>query len=254
LKTNITRQLASFALAGLVIGAASAVLAQSPIRVFVSTFESDDSTGAAPKELQHAARDADHRRSELEKQLKKELGKNEESWPEDKRATLDDARRAAAAANFEYLHANTKPESLSDTVGDLKDRLAKLKESDSQVPIEVVDTPASADLIVTIAARRSWLGPGPTLMGRDNTFAIYFELRPAPRLAADAFASTRFGPKLQLGTTTVIQTPRADAPSWRFEARGDQKWKNAAEWAAVTVQRFSTANQATLAATSTAAK
>jgi hypothetical protein len=230
---------------GIVIGAlaitmasAGAAHAQSSVKVFVTIAQPDPvAVGASAKELRRKWSDLEKARTALEKQLKKEHGKEQSRWPDESVNTLTEARRAEVDAEANYLLAATNRESVSDTVNDIKSALDKVKSSEQRHALEIVDSVETADLIVDVIARRSWKQAGlPSLVGRDNTFDVYFSIRAAARELKMPSIKSRFG-----GIVVPLSTPSTGRPFWRFKVEGLQAWRSAATTAASVVESFADA-------------
>ncbi len=186
-------------------------------------------------------------RKDLEKQLKSEYGKKEDAWPKDKQDAFFDAQEAEALAEADYEYRRVNPEALSDTAQDLRNSLSgKGAFQTKKDNVILVEAPADADLVVEVVARRS-AKTLPTQL-RADLYYISFLIKPGGKIPADRFAKVprdyrfrRFGQQ-----AWRLQAPRPDAPVWRFDAFGNQRWSNAAGTAALLVNDFIEKNYAAL--------
>jgi hypothetical protein len=194
---------------------------------------------ALKKELETKMQATSKARRDLEKQLKSEYGKKEEAWPKDKQDAYFEAQEAEALAEADYEYRRINPEALADTAQDIRNSLSgKGAFQTRKDNVILVEAPADADIVVEVVARRS-AKTLPTQL-RADLYYISFLLKPGGKMAADRFAAVsreyrfrRFGQ-----SAWRLQAPKPDAPVWRFDALGQQRWSNAAGTAALLVNDF----------------
>jgi hypothetical protein len=206
---------------------------------------------ALKKELEAKMEAASKARKDLEKQLKSQYGKKEEAWPKDQQDAFFDAQEAEALAEADYEYRRINPEALSDTAQDLRNSLTgKGAFQTRKDNVILVESPAEADLVVEVVARRS-AKTLPTQL-RADLYYISFLVKPGGKIRPDQFAKVprdyrfrRFGQQ-----AWRLQAARPDAPVWRFDAFGQQRWSNAAGTAALVINDFIGKNYAVLGAKS----
>jgi hypothetical protein len=191
------------------------------------------------KELEAKMEATSRARKDLEKQLKSQYGKKEEAWPKDKQDAYFEAQEAEALAEADYEYRRVNPEALADTAQDIRNSLSgKGAFQTRKDNVILVESPTEADIVVEVVARRS-AKTLPTQL-RADLYYISFLIKPGGKMAADRFAAVsrdyrfrRFGQ-----SAWRLQAPRPDAPVWRFDALGQQRWSNAAGTAALLVNDF----------------
>ena len=239
----------AFASLALVAAHATAQTADKAMKVHVTAAQVEarkDVDKETRKQLEAAIDAAQAKRKDLEKELKAQYGKKREEWPQDKQDLYYDAEEAEALAEADLAYRKVDPEGLSDTVEDIKRSLAGEGAAGAKENVIIVPNPEEAELIVEVVARRS----GKTLPTqlRADRYWVSFVIKAGPKLEATRFAAVprtyRFK---QFGRSGWrLQTPRPEAPFWRFDAYGDQRWGSAANTASVVIEDFVEKNYATM--------
>jgi hypothetical protein len=198
-----------------------------------------DVDSALRKELEAKMRATSKARKDLEKELKSQYGKKEETWPKDKQDAYFEAQETEALAEADYEYRRINPEALADTAQDIRNSLSgKGAFQTRKDNVILVESPADADIVVEVVGRRSAMTLATQL--RADLYYISFLLKPGGKMAPERFAAVsrdyrfrRFGQ-----SAWRLQAPRPDAPVWRFDALGHQRWSNAAGTAALLVNDF----------------
>ena len=238
------RGLVSFAvLAGLVAmgPAPNAQTADKAMTVFVTAAEVTDVTKVdkdTEKQLRAAMDATEKARKDLEKDLKAKHGGKKENWPADVQDQFYAAEEAEALAQAEWDYRRVKQAGLSDSADDIKKSLIGDGMAGKKENVNVVQSQDDAQLIVEVVGRRS-AKTLPTQLRADRYY-VSFLIKQGPKLSADSFAAAardyRFRRFLQFAWR--LQTPKPEAPVWRFDAYGDGRWGNAANTASLVVEDF----------------
>jgi hypothetical protein len=228
---------------------AEAQAAREPLKVYVVAAQAEarkDIDKETKKQLEAALDAAEKKRKDLEKDLKAQFGKKKEDWPQDKQDLYYDAEETEALAEADLEYRKVSPEGLSDSADDISKSLAGEGMAGKKDNVVVVQTPAEADLIVEVVGRRSAKTLGTQV--RADKYWVSFLIKAGPKLTAERFMAVprtyrfkRFG----VGGWR-LQTPKPEAPFWRFDAYGEQRWGNAANTASRIVEDFVTKNYASL--------
>jgi hypothetical protein len=243
-------RLALGAVAVSLLGSVSVRAADTVLKVAVTAATPEarkDVDPALKKELEAKMEATSKARKELEKQLKSQYGKKDEAWPKDKQDAFFEAQEAEALAEADYEYRRINPEALADTAQDIRNSLSgKGAFQTRKDNVVLVESPAEADIVIEVVARRS-AKTIPTQL-RADLYYISFLIKPGGKMAADRFAAVsrdyrfrRFGQ-----SAWRLQAPRPDAPVWRFDALGQQRWSNAAGTAALLVNDFIAKNYGVL--------
>lgn len=249
MRAPIAAVAAVLSLAGL---AHPSVAADTVLKVAVTAATPEprkDVDAATKKALESRMKDATKARKDLEKQLKDQYGKKEEAWPKDKQDAFFDAQEAEALAVADYEYRRIDPEALSDTAQDLRNSLTgKGTFQTRKDNVFLVESPADAELVVEVVARRASKSD-PTIF-RNDQYYISFLLKPGGKMPAERFGKVsrdyrfrKFGYQ-----AWRLQAPKPDAPVWRFDAFGSQRWSNAAATAALMINDFIEKNYSALGA------
>lgn len=237
--------------AALSLAAAAPAPAQEPLKVNVTSAQVEKRKAVQGPEREALAAKADVARKErkdLEKQLKQQLGKKKEQWPEDKQDLLEVAREKEALANADYEYATAKldPKGLSDSGQDIRESLAGKGMSGVKENVSIVSTPDEADLIVEVVGRRG----EKTMPGqlRNDQYFVCFTIAPGPGLDAARFLEIprdwRFKKFGYAGWKLSSPTPESNM--FKFESYGDQRWSAAGQVASVMISKFIEDNAAIL--------
>jgi hypothetical protein len=221
--------------------AAWAQSADKAMAVYVTAAEVTDVAKldkATEKRLKDAIDAAEKARKDLEKELKAKHGNKKESWPAEVQEQYYIAEETEALAQADWDYRRVKQEGLSDSAEDIRksvigDGMAGRKEN-----INLVQSPADAELIVEVVGRRS-AKTLPTQLRADRYY-VSFTIKPGPKLAPAAFGAASSDYRFRRFGIWVwrLQAPRAESMWWRFDAHGDQRWGNAANNASLVIEDF----------------
>jgi hypothetical protein len=194
------------------------------------------------KRLLSAIKAAHATRKDLEKALKAQHGKKQESWPAEARDRYDDAEEAVALAEADYAYRKVKQEGLVDTAEDIRKSIVGDGVAGKKEWMRLVTSRDDAEVIVEVNGRRSGSSgaQGGLMALRDDQYWISVLVKPGPKLPAERFGAVprtyRFR---RVGYQAWrLAVPRPESPVWRFEAFGMQRWGAAANVVSVLIEDF----------------
>jgi hypothetical protein len=141
--------------------------------------------------------------------------------------------------------AADSPEQLAGTVDDVKKAITGAGLRGRRKHLVLVDSPAQAQLLVEVRARRSGspfgLGVAGGVLNRKHF--VLFAIKPGATISAERFAAI---PRTDARERLEFGPMRPDAPEWLMEALGRGSWKLAGAIVASLVDDFAEAHAATL--------
>jgi hypothetical protein len=213
----------------------------TPLKVYVgfARVESHKEADKAMKNELKTKRDAANKaRKELEKQIKQQYGKKREQWPSEQEEAYSRAEESAALANADYEYIRVEPEGLRDSAQDIIDSLAGKGIAGHKENVITVPTAEEADLVVEVVGRRSEKTM-PTQI-RDDQYFVSFTIAAGGKMdpARLALIPRNWRLKKWGYPGWKLQSYSPEAPYWRFETYGDQRWSNAGNVASVLIEKF----------------
>ena len=176
----------------------------------------DDATKKALKEKRQAATEA---RKALEKQLKSELGKKRDAWPQDKDDQLYVLEEAEALARADYEYRKIEPKQVTDAVEDIRKSFEGKGTAGRKEHVTLVGSEKDADLVVEVLARRGEKVL-PTEIKPTWCF-VFFSIGPGGKTSAKQFAKIPATYRIRKGFgwgIYKIAGPNASAPVFKFES------------------------------------
>jgi hypothetical protein len=235
--------LAGIALGGLIVlrSMSGAPQDAKTMTVFVSegpTPEYKEGTRAEKDAHEATLKDLRAKWKDMEKGLKAQHGSKRKNWPEDAELQMLQAEEAIFLEMSEWDYRHTKPESLSDSVQDVKDALVGKGIAAKREHIALASSREDAQLVVEIDGRRSdrkW-----TLNPADDDFYVRVRISRGPKLPEAQFAAV---PPMYRYRTAGVDIMRLgiagpSTPYWRFESHGMMSWHMAGSGVANLVDDF----------------
>jgi hypothetical protein len=214
----------------------------------------DDATKKALKEKRQAATEA---RKALEKQLKDQLGKKRDAWPQEKDDELYALEEAEALARADYEYRKIDPKSVTDSVNDIRKSIEGKGVAGRKERVILAGSAQDADLVLEVLARRAEKVL-PTDFKPSYCF-VFFSIGPGGRTPPNRFAKIPASYRIRKGFgwgIYKIAGPSASAPVFKFESNNQMTsgaWGefgchgSAANAAAAAVDKFIEDNYTTLA-------
>jgi hypothetical protein len=198
--------------------------------VFVSegpTPEYREGTKAEKDAHEATLKDLRAKWKDLEKNLKAQHGSKRKNWPEDAELQLLQAEEAIFLEISEWDYRHTKPASLTDTVGDVKDALAGKGIAFKREHVVVASSREEAQLVVEVDGRRSdrkW-----SLNPADDDFYVRVRISRGPKLSEAQFAAVPAMYRFRIAGQDIMRLGVANAstPYWRFESHAMVTWRAA---------------------------
>jgi hypothetical protein len=193
-----------------------------PMKVFVVAAqgqerkEVDEATKQALKAKKDAAKEA---RKAREEQLKGQYGKKRESWPTDKQEELYDLEEAAALAEADYEYRKIETKGLSDAVKDVINSIqGKGISAGRKDRVVLANTPADADLVLEVQARRTGKTL-PTQLKADRCYLL-FTIGAGGKLDSQRFAKVpmNYRPGKFGYSVWRLASPKPERPVFTFES------------------------------------
>src|SRR6266545_4648680 len=229
--------------------------AQDPLAIHLTAGVARPVTPEEDRQLEARFRASQKAVGELESALKKQHGKNVETWPEAQREELRLARDASAQAQTDWFYSGIPQKDIVATVRALTEKLGDKK------TLRVAASAAEADLEVLVIGRGKVirdLGWG----GAEAAGEVALRVGSGGRLdgAALAKGGAAFRAKkcvLSRAGAFTIHDFSADAPCWLLVSRKPMvgfsfPWKGAAGHAADAFERFAAENADKITAARTA--
>jgi hypothetical protein len=190
------------------------------------------------KQLRAAMDAAEEARKDLEKDLEAKHGSKKDTWPQEAQDRYYDAEEAEELAHADWDYRRMKQSALADTAEDIRKSLAGDGMAGKKENVNVVSSRDEAQLIIEVVGRRS-AKTLPTQLRADRYY-VSFLIKQGPKLMAAHFAAVTRDYRFRrvLYSAWRLQTPTPEAPVWRFDAYGDQRWGNAANTASVVIEDF----------------
>jgi hypothetical protein len=213
----------------------------------------DDATKKALKEKRQAATDA---RKALEKQLKEQLGKKRDTWPQDKDDELYALEEAEALARADYEYRKIDPKQVTDAVNDIRKSVEGKGTAGRKERVTLASTEQDADLVLEVLARRGEKVL-PTELKPTWCF-VFFSIGPGGKTSPKQFAKVPANYRIRKGFgwgIYKIAGPSASSPVFKFESNNQMTsgaWGSfgchgsAANAAAAAVDKFIEDNYSTL--------
>jgi hypothetical protein len=192
-----------------------------PLSVFVTETKAEprpEVDDATKNLLKKKREDASKARKALEKDLKAELGKKRETWPEEKEQQLYLLEEAEALAEVDYEYRKIDPKAIGDAVDDVR-RAAEGKglQAMRKDHIQLAASAEQADLVLELQARRAQKQLGAVA---PSDCWLLFTLGPGGRTKPEQFAKVPVTYRVRkLGLTAwKVAGPTPDKPVFTFES------------------------------------
>lgn len=232
--------------------------APKPLAVYVvgTSAEAKDPDDATKKALKEKRQEATEARKALEKQLKDQLGKKRDTWPQDKDDQLYALEEAEALARADYEYRKIEPKSVTDSVNDIRKSIEGKGSAGRKERVTLAGSAAEADLVLEVLARRGEKVL-PTELKPSWCF-VFFSLAPGGKTSAKQFARIPANYRIRKGFgwgIYKIAGPNATSPVFKFESNNLMTGGamgsfgchgSAANAAAAAVDKFIEDNYATL--------
>jgi hypothetical protein len=224
-------------LAGVVLGSLLALHSMSgapedakTMTVYVSegpTPEYKEGTRAEKDAHEATLKDLRAKMKDLEKSLKAQYGSKRKNWPDDAELRMLQAEEAVFLELSEWDYRHTKPESLTDSVADVKDAFVGKGIAMKREHIVVASSREEAQLLVEIDGRRSdrkW-----NLNPADDDYYVRVRISRGPKLSEAQFAAVPPMYRYRVGGQDIMRLGIAgpSAPYWRFESHAMVTWRAA---------------------------
>jgi hypothetical protein len=191
--------------------------------------------------------------ADLQEALKKEYGKKEEAWPEDKQDQLAAARDAYLESQIDWFYsAGLKQKDLDDSVREVSEALGKKT-------VRLAADPAEADFQVQVVGRaKVETDELASAIAKNSAAELVLRVTPGGRIDAPALAKsgatwTAKKSRWRRADTITVHEFSAEAPYWLLIARKPgtawvSSYKGVAGQAAEAIAQFGVDNAAKLAA------
>jgi hypothetical protein len=239
------------------VAAGSLAGAQERLTIHLAAGTARQVTAQENRDLEAKFRAAQKAFEEVQKPLKKQHGKDIDTWPEAAQEQFRAARDTMAQAETDWLYSGIKQKDVDDSLRDVSEKLGEKQ------TLKLVGSEAEADLTVTLIGRGKVmrdLGWG----GAEGAAEVAMRVAPGGRLdgAALARSGASFRAKKSAWTRAgafTIHEFSADAPYWLLVSRKPQvgfslSWKGAAGQAADAFERFAAEHATAIASARQPAK
>lgn len=208
--------------------------ARGPISVFVQP-RADEAAPSKPEMDERKAKSEALSKSldQLEKDLKKQYGKDVKKWPEDKRGAYYDALDTLGMAWSANYYAARPAKEKGDSVLDLNKRLGK---ESKNAYVVLAERPEDADLVVEILGRK---GQAKFVVG--NKYLGFDVL--AGKIAPETLARLprEFRP-WHADHLSTLHWAKSGEPYLRFEVWDTERWQDVAGYVGHTLEELVKAN------------
>ncbi len=234
------------------LGVGGMARAQQPLDVFVTARQgvqppADEQKKALRKEARSKAKEANKTRSTLEKDLRKQHGKDASAWPAEAADAFLKATNTWGESFYqaEYLDADQKD--VDDSAGDIKRAIAgKGMLTRAKDLVHEVAGAADADLVAEVVSRRSWKST--PFQVKPDWYYLCLKLSAGGRVDAAKFGAIGYR---WPGNVAILHFPTASEPFWMLEPADKERWYDLANYCSQLLQSFIGDNNAALLAART---
>jgi hypothetical protein len=201
---------------------------RGPLSVFVQARADEAERSAAEQStLKERSDAASESFQNLEKDLRKQFGKDATKWPEDRRRAYYEAMDALGVAWSESYYYARPAKEKADSIRDTGKYLSKDRKNSY---VTLAPSREEADLLMEIMGRR---GQAKFIAGSKY---LGFDILPG-KISTEALLTLsreQFKPGFDTHVIT-LHWPKPGEPYFRFETNDTERWQDVAEYAVMTV-------------------